>query len=78
VPESLWPPTAGRPAQCCTDHRAAIVRGEEYNRGMKLLNSKYWPVKQVLDLSVILFHVINGWRSRFRLDEVSETPNQDF
>ncbi|HEY4042994.1 MAG TPA: hypothetical protein VGM32_14275 [Rhodopila sp.] len=45
---------------------------------MKLLNSKYWPVKQVLDLSVILFHVINGWRSRFRLDEVSETPNQDF
>jgi PPOX class probable F420-dependent enzyme len=35
--------------------RASIVGREEFERGMRLLNRKYWPVKQILDLSVMLF-----------------------
>jgi PPOX class probable F420-dependent enzyme len=37
------------------DARASIVGGDEFERGMRLLNRKYWPVKQILDLSVLLF-----------------------
>ena len=29
---------------------ASIVRGEEFSRGMRLLNRKYWPWKRMLDL----------------------------
>jgi PPOX class probable F420-dependent enzyme len=29
---------------------AAIVRGDEFERGMQLLNRKYWPWKRLLDL----------------------------
>jgi hypothetical protein len=35
--------------------RAEIVGGAEFDRGMTLLNRKYWPWKQVLDLSTLLF-----------------------
>jgi PPOX class probable F420-dependent enzyme len=37
------------------DAHAEIVAGEEFARGMRLLNHKYWPWKQILDLSVLLF-----------------------
>jgi len=37
------------------DGRATIVGSEEFARGMRLLNRKYWPLKQILDLSVVLF-----------------------
>jgi PPOX class probable F420-dependent enzyme len=35
--------------------RAVIVGGEEFGAGMRLLNRKYRPWKQILDLSVQLF-----------------------
>ena len=31
------------------DARATIVSGDEAERGMRLLNRKYWPIKQILD-----------------------------
>jgi hypothetical protein len=34
---------------------AKIVGDEEFDSGMRLLNRKYWPVKQILDLSAKLF-----------------------
>ena len=34
---------------------AEIVSGEEFSRGMQLLNRKYRPWKQILDLSLRLF-----------------------
>jgi hypothetical protein len=34
---------------------ARIVGGTEFDRGMQLLNRKYWPWKQLLDLSARLF-----------------------
>ncbi|MDR3533522.1 MAG: PPOX class F420-dependent oxidoreductase [Rhodopila sp.] len=37
------------------DANATIVDGEEFDRGMRLLNHKYCPWKQILDLSVLLF-----------------------
>jgi PPOX class probable F420-dependent enzyme len=37
------------------DARAGIVGKDEFERGMRLLNRKYWPMKQILDLSVLLF-----------------------
>lgn len=38
-----------------TAAQAKIVSGEEFTRGMRLLNHKYRPWKQILDLSVLLF-----------------------
>ena len=38
-----------------TDAHATIVRGDEFERGMGLLDRKYWPWKRILDLSVLLF-----------------------
>ena len=38
-----------------TDVRAVIVGDEEFAHGMRLLNRKYPPWKQMLDLSVLLF-----------------------
>ena len=35
--------------------RAEIVEHEEFGCGMQMLNRKYWPWKQMLDLSVRLF-----------------------
>ncbi len=35
--------------------RAEIVSGEEFGRGMRLINRKYRPLKQILDLSALLF-----------------------
>ena len=35
--------------------RAVIVDGAGFDQGMRLLNRKYWPWKQILDLSVLLF-----------------------
>ena len=37
------------------DARAEIVSGEEFGRGMGLINRKYCPWKQILDLSALLF-----------------------
>jgi PPOX class probable F420-dependent enzyme len=37
------------------DTHAEIVVGEEFARGMRLINRKYRPWKQILDLSVLLF-----------------------
>jgi PPOX class probable F420-dependent enzyme len=34
---------------------ATIVGDDESERGMRLLNRKYWPLKQILDLSVLMF-----------------------
>jgi hypothetical protein len=30
--------------------QASLVTGEEFDRGMRLLNRKYWPWKSLLDL----------------------------
>jgi PPOX class probable F420-dependent enzyme len=38
-----------------TAAQAAIVGGNEFSAGMRLLNRKYRPWKQILDLSVLLF-----------------------
>jgi uncharacterized protein len=38
-----------------TAAHATLVAGEEFERGMRLLNRKYWPLKQLMDLSVRLF-----------------------
>jgi len=35
--------------------RAEIVGAEEFARGMQLINRKYWPWKQILDVSTLLF-----------------------
>jgi PPOX class probable F420-dependent enzyme len=35
--------------------QAQIVGGEAFERGMRLINRKYRPWKQILDLSVLLF-----------------------
>jgi uncharacterized protein len=35
--------------------RAEIVGSEEFQLGMRLINRKYWPWKQLLDLSVMVF-----------------------
>ncbi|MEA2738284.1 MAG: uncharacterized protein QOH05_1591 [Acetobacteraceae bacterium] len=35
--------------------RAELVRGEAFERGMRLIDQKYWPWKQFLDLSARLF-----------------------
>ena len=37
------------------DAHAKIVSGEEFVRGMRLINRKYCPWKQILDLSALLF-----------------------
>ena len=37
------------------DARAEIVTGDEFDRGMRLLNRKYRPWKQIGDLFVLLF-----------------------
>ena len=37
------------------DARAEIVTGEEFGRGMRLLNRKYRPWKQILDMATRLF-----------------------
>jgi len=37
------------------DAHAEIVTGEEFGRGMRLIDRKYFPLKQVLDLSALLF-----------------------
>ena len=37
------------------DATADIVAGVEFTDGMRLLNRKYWPWKQVLDLAAKLF-----------------------
>jgi PPOX class probable F420-dependent enzyme len=34
---------------------AKAVGGEEFDRGMRLLDRKYWPIKQLLNLSTQLF-----------------------
>jgi uncharacterized protein len=38
------------------DAQADIVSGEEFAHGMRLINRKYRPWKQILDLSALLFH----------------------
>ena len=38
------------------DARAEIVTSDEFARGMALINRKYRPLKQILDLSALLFN----------------------
>jgi PPOX class probable F420-dependent enzyme len=45
----------GTPTGPWIDATATIVTGDEYTSGMKLLDRKYFPLKQVLDLSMKLF-----------------------
>jgi PPOX class probable F420-dependent enzyme len=40
----------GKPTGQWLDARAEIVDRESLVRGMRLINRKYWPVKQILDL----------------------------
>ena len=40
----------GKPTGEWLDARAEIVDRESFVRGMRLINRKYWPVKQILDL----------------------------
>ena len=40
----------GKPTGEWIDAQAEIVGGESFVLGMRLLNRKYWPVKQILDL----------------------------
>jgi PPOX class probable F420-dependent enzyme len=35
--------------------RAELVRGEPFDHGMRLLDQKYWPWKQVLNMTAMLF-----------------------
>ncbi len=37
------------------DAIAKIVGGEEFDRGIRLLDHKHWPIKQILNLSTRLF-----------------------
>ena len=36
--------------------RAEIVSAAEFERGMALIDKKYWPVKRLMDLTVMLFN----------------------
>jgi hypothetical protein len=38
------------------DAHADIVSGEEFAHGKRLINHKYRPWKQIVDLSALLFH----------------------
>jgi len=38
-----------------TEVRASIVGGAAFDRGMQLLNRKYWPLKSMMDVFVSLF-----------------------
>jgi|HubBroStandDraft_4_1064222.scaffolds.fasta_scaffold87955_1 PPOX class probable F420-dependent enzyme len=40
----------GKPTGKWLDARAEIVGRESFVLGMRLINRKYWPVKQILDL----------------------------
>jgi PPOX class probable F420-dependent enzyme len=42
----------GRVTGPWTAAHATIVGGEEFERGMRLLNRKYWPWKRILDMFV--------------------------
>lgn len=35
--------------------QATLVTGSEFDRGMQLLNRKYWPLKRMMDLVVSIF-----------------------
>jgi uncharacterized protein len=45
----------GRLTAPWTDARAEVVTGEEAERGMRLLDRKYFPWKQILNISAMLF-----------------------
>ena len=45
----------GRVSGAWIPARAEIVGGQEFETGMQLLNRKYWPWKQILDVSTLLF-----------------------
>lgn len=45
----------GKPTGAWLDATAAIVGPAEFEQGMRRLNRKYWPIKQIMDLSVKLF-----------------------
>ena len=44
----------GRVSGAWIPARAEIVGSQEFETGMRLLNRKYWPWKQILNLSVLL------------------------
>jgi PPOX class probable F420-dependent enzyme len=45
----------GRVTGAWTVARAELVGGEAFDNGMRLINRKYRPWKQILDLSLLLF-----------------------
>ena len=45
----------GKPTGKWFDARAEIVGGESFVSGMRLINRKYRPLKQILDLFALLF-----------------------
>jgi PPOX class probable F420-dependent enzyme len=45
----------GRVTGGWVDATAELVGGASFDLGMRLLNKKYWPIKQMLDLTVLLF-----------------------
>jgi uncharacterized protein len=45
----------GKVTESWVEAIAEIVGGEEFDRGMRLLDRKYWPIKQLLNLSSRLF-----------------------
>ena len=46
---------SGKPVGPWVDAAVEIVGGEEFGRGMRLLDRKYFPWKQLLGLSAMLF-----------------------
>jgi PPOX class probable F420-dependent enzyme len=45
----------GKVTGAWTPAHAMIVSGEEHKRGMALIDRKYRPMKQILDMTVLLF-----------------------
>ncbi len=45
----------GRVTGGWTDARAELVEGAAFEQGMRAIDRKYWPVKQLLDLGTRLF-----------------------
>ncbi len=45
----------GRVTGSWIEAQAALVAGEDYDCGMRLLDRKYWPWKQMLDVSFRMF-----------------------
>jgi PPOX class probable F420-dependent enzyme len=45
----------GRVTGAWMDAEAMLVEGPTFATGMRLIDQKYWPIKKILDLTVLLF-----------------------